>query len=72
MTCFCPIYTERLLGHTMKFTSFSISGAWLTKVATRIVLLFVKSATFVRYYSELSTCCEPVESRCKEGSLLGY
>ena len=29
MTRFCAIYTGRLLGHTMKFTSFPISDAWL-------------------------------------------
>ncbi len=38
MTGFCAIYTGRLLRHTMKFTSFPISDAWLIKVATCIIL----------------------------------
>ena len=37
MTRFYAIYTGRLLRHTMKFTSFPISDAWLIKVATCVI-----------------------------------
>ncbi len=39
MTRFCAIYAGRLLGPTMKFTSFPISDAWLIKVATCVTLV---------------------------------
>ena len=39
MTRFCAISTGRLLGHTMKFTSFPISDDWLIKAATCVTLV---------------------------------